>query len=224
MSTIRNRLLKTITFGDKFNIVDINNAVAGDVCLYDKINNKKIFVSGKYKITDFPPQLYTPIGIVIIPGNHAVHGINTTVIMSLVEMSCITPATGSLVSEPMCFSPQTDLAIPNYNVVIIKDEDNILKTNGFGYLSKNGVYASKTLKIPDPYNVDGSRNPDYYNKTVSSYNAMSDFKGRATSNTILGIRGVKNYSTWIPTYNNSSHYPAVSCCDMFYTEGTAQGQ
>jgi hypothetical protein len=68
-----------------------------------------------------------------------------------------------------------------------------------------------------------SRNPDYYNKTVSAYNAMADFNGKNNSNVLLGIRGVKNYHTWAPVYNTAAHYPAVSCCDMFYTEGTAQG-
>lgn len=211
------------TLGDGYTIVSIEDSVAGDCCLYDKINNQIIIVNGKFKKIDFPENLYTPVGIVIIPGNHMVHGVGTCVIMSLTEMSCTTPQTGSTLSETMCFSPQTDLSIPNYNVVIIKDSDT-LKTNGFGYLSKNGSYASSTLKIPDPYNADMSRNPDYYNKTVSSYNAMSDFNGRNNNNIVLGIRGVKNYSTWKPTYNTGTHYPASSCCDMFYTEGTSQGE
>lgn len=223
MSNIRNRLLKTIVNKSKYKIVSISEAVAGDVCLYDKTNHINILVNGKFSALDFPSQMYTPVGIVIIPGNHKLYGENTCSIMSLVEMSCSTPNTGSLTSEPMCFSPQNDLSIPNFNVVIIKDTD-VLKTNGFGYLSKNGIYNSTTLKIPDPYNADMSRNPDYYNKTVSAYNAMSDFKGKSNSNTVLGIRGVKNYSTWKPTSSTSTHYPAVSCCDMFYTEGTAQGQ
>lgn len=221
MSLFRNRLLKTL--GSKYKIVSIENSIAGDCCLYDKINKQILIINGKFTSNDFPLNMYTPIGIVIIPGNHAIYGDNTCVIMSLPEMSCNTPQVGSLTQDTMGFSPQTDLSIPNYNVVVIKDDDT-LKTNGFGYLSKNGVYNSTTLKIPDPYNPDMSRNPDYYNKTVSAYNAMSDFGGRNNNNIVLGIRGVKNYSNWLPTYNTGTHYPASSCCDMFYTDGTAQGE
>ena len=221
MSSYRNRLLKTLV--SRYKIVSIEDSTAGDCCLYDKINDQIIIVNGRFRKKDFPSDIYTPVGLVIIPGNHAIYGDDTCVIMSLTEMSCTTPQTGSLLSETMCFSPQTDLSIPNYNVVIIKDSDT-LKTNGFGYLSKNGEYAATTLKIPDPYNLDMSRNPDYYNTTVSKFNAMSDFDGRENNNIVLGIRGVKNYSTWKPTYNTGSHYPATSCCDMFYTEGTAQGE
>ena len=82
------------------------------------------------------------IGIVIIPGNHAVHGTNTCVMMSLVEMACSTPQIGSLTSEPMCFSAQIDHAeVSNFNVVVIKDSD-VLKTNGKSVLNydfKNGI-------------------------------------------------------------------------------------
>jgi hypothetical protein len=222
MSNVRNRLLKTLS-GDKFKIVSIAESVAGDVCLYNKVDKTTVIVNGKFKAIHFPSQIYTPYGIVIIPGNHEVHGENTCLIMSLVEMSYTNPKTGTLVGEPMCYSPQQDLAVvPNFNVVIVED-GGTLKTNGFGYLSKNGQYAYNSLCIPDPYNDDMSRNPNYYNTTVSVYNAMSDFKGRTYSNSVLGVRGVKNYNSWKPT-NTGTNYPAVSCCDMFYTEGTAQGQ
>ena len=68
-----------------------------------------------------------------------------------------------------------------------------------------------------------SRNPDYYNTKVSSYNCMSDFGGETNSNAVLSTRGNKNYTSWKPTYNTGSDYPAVSCCDIFFTEGTTQG-
>jgi hypothetical protein len=190
MSGFRNRLLKSVS-GDKYQIVSIADSIAGDVVLYNTSDGSKVIVNGKFNKNVFPADTYIPIGIVAIPGNHQLYGQNTCGVISLVEMSCTTPFTGTTTSSSMCFGPQSEYAITNYNVVIIKDDDT-LKTNGFGYLSKNGLYNSTTLKIPDPYLDNGLRNPDYYNTTVSAFNAMSDFKGKANSNTMLGIRGLKN--------------------------------
>ena len=89
MSTIRNRLLKTV--GSKFIIVTIPDTMAGDICFYDKINQTKIFVRGKFKLSDFPTENYTPIGIVVVPGIHNIYGANTCGIMSLTEMHCSYP-------------------------------------------------------------------------------------------------------------------------------------
>jgi hypothetical protein len=141
-------------------------------------------------------------------------------------MDCDTPTTGSILDPVMCHGPQTDITtIKNHNVVVIYDTDNItLKTNGFGYLSKNGLYNYSLYHIPDPYNSDMTRNPDYFNTEISLYNAMSDFNGRDTTTKILNVRGSKDYTTWTPTYNNATDYPAASCCDMYFTEGTSQGQ
>ena len=51
---------------------------------------------------------------------------------------------------------------------------------------------------------------------------MSDFKGKENTNTIIALRGVKDYSTWKPS-NVIADFPAASVCNMYYTEGTTQG-
>lgn len=222
-STIRNRMIKSA--GSNFKIVTIPETLAGDICFYDKVNQTKVFVRGRFRKSDFPLDLYTPIGVVFVPGIHNVYGANTCCILSLPDMNCTTPNIGSVNTQSICFGPQITQSTPTYNVVGIYNADHTaLSTAGFGYLSKNGFYNYQNTHIPDPYNSDMSRNPDYYSKAISAYNAMADFNGKNNSNMILGIRGVKNYHTWTPVYNTAAHYPAVSCCDMFYTEGTAQGQ
>ena len=40
---------------------------------------------------------------------------------------------------------------------------------------------------------------------------------------IITQRGTKDYNSWIPGKATEADYPAASCCDMFYTEGTYQG-
>lgn len=222
MKSLRRRFLLNIAKVHK--IVSIAEATAGDVCLYDIQNESYVIVNGKFCDKDFPLTNFTPIGIVAIPGSHEIYGENTCSIISLTEMCASSPTTGSVDStSTLSWGPQADVGtLKNFNVVVVMN-GTTLSTNGFGYLSKNGKYASTTLCIPDPYNEDMSRNPDYYNTSISAYNAMSDFNGKSNTKAIITLRGTKDYGTWKPTYNTANDYPAASCCDMFYTEGTNQG-
>lgn len=225
-TNINNKLERIINGSEYlFDTISVQNTSPGDICIYDNVTNKKIFISNSYPLDEISLNRFTPIGVVVVPGIHAVYGENTCGIISIVGMSCNTPSVGTIGDDDvMCFAPQADIAtLQNYNVVIVEDGSGGLKTNGFGYLSKNGDYAATSLHIPDPYLSDMSRNPDYYNTSVSKYNAMADFYGRANSNVVLSVRGNKDYSTWTPTSTTGTDYSAVSCCDMFYTSGTQQG-
>ena len=73
--------------------------------------------------------------------------------------------------------------------------------------------------------TDGSRNPGYYQTTSpsSTNNCLADFDGVGNTEKIIAQRGDKDYSSWIPAFNSETDYPAASCCDMFHTEGTSQG-
>ena len=95
MRSFRNRMLKS-ALGSNFQIVAISQTMAGDICFHDKITKQKIFVRGKFRKTDFPLDLYTPIGVVFVPGIHNVYGTNTCCIMSLPDMHCSYPTTGSI--------------------------------------------------------------------------------------------------------------------------------
>lgn len=224
MTTFRDRLLKSVRKATA-EPISVAEAEAGDIVFYDKKSETTLVVKGKFNASQYPLDQFNPLGVVVVPGNHEVYGYGTCSIISLMDMSCTTPDTGTLNNDSMCFSPSGDIGeIKNYNVVVVYDGAGGLKTNGFGYLSKNGNYASTTLQIPDPYNNDMSRNPDYYNTKISVYNCMSDFKGRVNSNGVLSARGKKDYTTWKPTYNTGKDYPAVSTCDMYTTEGVPQGQ
>lgn len=80
-------------------------------------------------------------------------------------------------------------------------------------------------QAPSPYLTDGSRNPAYYQTSSpsSSSNALADFDGIGNTEKIIVKRGTKDYNSWTPGRTNSPDYPAASCCDMFHTEGTSQG-
>ena len=190
--------------------------------LFDGNNVNIIAPTSLHKISK---DDYKPIGVVVVPGNHNVYGDNSCGVMSLVCMDCANPTTGSLNKISISWGANVDITeILNGNKCIVELSNGTLSTQNFGYLARNGVWAATgNYKIPDPYNEDGSRNANYYNTTVSAYNAMSDFKGEYNTQAIITKRGSKNYNQWVPEASTVNDYAAASCCHMFYTEGTQQG-
>lgn len=67
---------------------------AGDVLLWDKINQKKLFTSSD-NLSNYPADSYTPIGVVVIPASHNVYGDGSCGVMSLKEMNRESPDSGS---------------------------------------------------------------------------------------------------------------------------------
>lgn len=224
------------------NVIEIQLAdvVAGDICAFDGTNKRFFrFVDSGAK-DDI--KKYIPIGIVVIPASHDVYGTGECGVMSLKEMSCDTPSTGSISKKNMCWGPNdTDIStLPNLNKVPDGNTSNGIPTGiaSDGYLPSDlfnytdiqcvhdtDVYYFSSPYVPSPYLTDGSRNPGYYQTTSpsSSRNALADFDGKGNTQKIIAQRGTKDYNSWKPTYNVGTDYPAASCCDMFYTEGTKQG-
>ena len=161
-----------------------------------------------------------PIGIEVIPASHNVYGNGKGGVMSLTEMSIITPKQGSLEKETMTWGQNKDTQSPNHNKVVTVSNNN-LSSGNFGYLAKNGIYAG-TPYIPNPYNEDDTRNPQYYDKTVTTANAMSDFNGKTNTDTLITLRGLQNYDVWKPS-TAVTDYAAASVCDMYSTAGTQAG-
>ena len=222
------------------NVIEIQLAdvVAGDVCVFDGTNKRFFrFVDSGAK-DDI--KKYTPIGVVVIPTSHDVYGTGECGVMSLKAMSCDTPSTGGISEQYMYWGPY-NINIPELsylNQVPTGNTSNGIPTSStsYGYLPSDkfssiqcahdtDVYYDSSSYIPSPYLTDDSRNPGYYQTTSpsSSNNALSDFDGKGNTQKIITQRGTKDYNSWKPTYNSMADYPAASCCDMFYTEGTQQG-
>ena len=94
------------------------------------------------------------------------------------------------------------------------------------YLTASGAVSSYNFYAPSPYAKDGTPNPlyratSYSGGTIS--NALSYFDGRHQTDVILEARGEKDYGSWKPSTGTPEDYPAASCCDMYHTVGTAQG-
>lgn len=225
------------------NEIPLSDTKAGDVLLWDKTSARKLFVSSD-SLSSYPSDSYTPIGIVVIPASHDVYGDGSCGVMSLKPMNCSTPSTGGTSDQSMYWGEYgTDISsLTNYNVVChIGDNGNpqstIQGTTNMAYLPSDkfdtvqcphdtdAYYNGNSYYIPSPYLTNGERNPLYYQTTSpsSANNAMSDFDGIGNTEKIITQRGTKDYNSWKPTYNSQTDYPAASCCDMFYTEGTSQG-
>ena len=227
------------------NFKPIEEATYADLVLWD--GNKKVIVSGDdYSADTFPTSAYTPIGVVVIPASHNVHGDGIPTMMSLVNMSCSTPESGVTSNTGMCWGVNgTDISsLPNLNQVPYVGSngsvgDSIIGVTGSSYLPRDafntvanpydegtGYYFNDSDKYaPSPYVTGGGRNPLYYQTTSpsSTANCLADFDGRGNTDKILTQRGSRDYSSWKPTYNTQEDYPAASCCDMFHTVGTNQG-
>ena len=79
---------------------------------------------------------------------------------------------------------------------------------------------------PSPYASDGTPNPLYRATEYSGgsiNNALSYFDGRHQTDVILEARGERDYSSWKPGSGTPEDYPAASCCDIYRTVGTSQG-
>ena len=233
----RRTLLKTTSGGG----VDPIKSAPCDLCFYDRTTDSLIIVAGDaWNSSTYPSSRYVPIGVVVVPGSHNVYGDGSCGVMSLKGMDCDNPSQGAASNEYMYWGVYgTDIStLRNLDQVPTGNQANGLPTgeSDYAYLPSDNfsgtqcahdtdVYYNSSPYIPSPYLTDGSRNPGYYQTTSpsSSNNALADFDGRGNTNKIITQRGNKDYSSWKPTSDLDSDYPAASCCDMFHTEGTQQG-
>ena len=233
----RRTLLKTTSGGG----VDPIKSAPCDLCFYDRTTDSLIIVAGDaWNSSTYPSSRYVPIGVVVVPGSHNVYGDGSCGVMSLKPMNCSTPSTGGTSEQSMYWGEYgTDIsALSNLNQVPTGNTSNGIPTGqtSYAYLPSDkfsgtqcahdtdAFYYSSSY-IPSPYLTDGSRNPGYYQTSSpsSSSNALADFDGIGNTEKIINQRGTKDYNSWTPGRTTEADYPAASCCDMFHTEGTSQG-
>ena len=222
-----------------------SQSVACDICFYDKQKDKVVIVSqNDWSIENCPAEKYTPIGVVVVPGSHNVYNDGSCGVMSLKLMNCDTPATGGTSEQTMYWGVNgTDIStLPNLNKAPVGNTSNGIPINQVSFVhlpsdkfsvvqcahDTDAYYygsSSRYTPAPSPYLTDGSRNPGYYQTTSpsSTNNCLADFDGKGNTDKIIAQRGSKDYGSWTPGRLTKSDYPAASCCDMFYTEGTQQG-
>lgn len=226
-----------------YNVVEITHseAVAGDILAFDGAN-KRFFRFVDEGATDMI-QDYTPIGVVVIPTSHDVYGDGSCGVMSLKEMNCSTPDSGSISYEGIYWGQDgRDLSLSNLNQVPTGNTEDGIPTSqtNYSYLPSDkfnhyqclhdtdAYYYNSSNQSPSPYLTDGSRNPGYYQTTSpsSTNNCLADFDGKGNSD-ILWDNAVSQ-SDWktastITNNLNSGYSPAACCCWRYHTDGTQQG-
>ena len=214
---------------------------AGDVLLWDKINQKKLFTSSD-NLSSYPAESYTPIGVVVVPASHNVYGDGSCGVMSLKEMNYSTPDTGSTLYQYMYWGQYSrDLNLSNLTQAPTGNtEDGIptgqtaeprLPSDKFSTtqcLHDTDAYYYGSPYAPSPYLTDGSRNPGYYQTTSpsSSNNCLADFDGKGNSKILWDNATSQNdwkTASTITNNSNSGYSPAACCCWRYHTDGTQQG-
>lgn len=193
----------------------------GDVVLYDKANDSKVYVyHTDYNAIDYPLDKYTPIGVVVIPQDFLAEESEARM-MSLVDMSAKTPETGSTSYEYMNWggfaydgSSYTYRDVEGLENLSGKLQQNI-GTNGeligsqnnFGYLpsDKFANYPAPSDKlsgyydgngytyIPSPYDNSWDRSI-LYGKGTSGDSFLADINGKANTDVLIAAETLQ--STW----------------------------
>lgn len=215
-----------------------STAEACDVVFANKTTEQLIIVRDQ---EDWPSKdEWEPIGVVVIPGEHNVYNNGSCGVMSIVAMNCNTPTIGGD-NQDMHWGDIVDITtLFNYNKVVITSN----KSSNTSSRLSSGKYANLPIQrqiggipernhsqyAPSPYAgtdyKSGERNDSYSttkHDSALNKNVLADFDGRGNTSKIITQRGVKDYSSWKPIWYKEIDYPPASCCNMFKTTGTRQG-
>ena len=141
----------------------------GDIALYNsKTQSVEFMSSGSYMDNGFHYAHLTPIGVVAVPYNYTPD--NTTRIMSLVNMSCKNPGTGTTSTSGGNVSNNLNLRWgPNVDVANLKSYSLVNYVNG---KTGAGMGATSWVRIPSDtaFNSTGTIDPsgDYYYSNYDS--------------------------------------------------------
>ncbi len=193
----------------------------GDVVLYDKANDSKVYVYHTgYNAIDYPLDKYTPIGVVVIPQDFLAEESEARM-MSLVEMSPKTPETGSTSYEYMSWGGFANNG-SNYTYRDVEGLENlgskyqqIIGTNGelsggqsyYGCLPSDKFtnypapsdklagyyYDDGSNYIPSPYDNSWDRSI-LYGKGTSGDSFLADINGKANTDVLIAAETLQ--STW----------------------------
>ena len=219
-----------------------------DVVYYDSSMGMFLQIPGEYA-SDYTDSNYTPIGIVVVPSSHTDNSRRR--VMSLVNMNCNRPTSGSTSASSMYWGNDVGSLESKNSFPYIGTSPNSVTTSGTVKFKNNEIYLpsdsneenglmewpydnpSNSIEhfyynsnvyyyMCSPYKEDGSKDERYFS-TSNTGNVLADFDGKPNTEKIIAQRGSRDYSSWTPWANRSSDYPAASCCDMFHTIGTNQG-
>lgn len=218
------------------------NYELADIVVYDNVR-KKVRVISPQLINQIPTYRFQPVGIIAIPSSHNVYGTREAGVVSLRHARLSDSSTSE--SNILIKWGGADIIteLHNYGRFSIYEnnfETIKLSTNHYSRLpSDKTSFGSKFLnpkgeqdswyfydsfdKSPSSYSIDGSRNPDYYNTTIGSTNALSDFNGKLNTEIICSKATAqenwKNQEIMITNSSEAGYYPAACTCYKYNAGG-----
>ena len=219
----RRTLYSTPTEGKP--IIEANYA---DICYYNSDTEQFVIVD----VTDidkYTDARYTPIGVVVVPSSHTDEG--RPRIISLVNMSCNTPNTGSTSYENIYYggygyvvsglaqktmrpyigtSPSSVTAngtvkFEDKTCYLPSDEQNWIYTNPSNSNEHFFNNISSYNYMCSPYKQDGSKDERYFEEANSAnvYSILADFNGKTNTDKILAHDNSNSTSWQISTSINN---------------------
>ena len=175
----------------------------------------------------------TPIGVVVIPRKYATDG--KLRIMSLVEMSYLTPETGCKPTSTGEFGSsiywggnKIDIkSLINYQSVATKGGYNMGQAYYYWEDGHTNSSATDNNTMPPLFNQDGSLNPDLDTTTKILNNVpqllSEGMVGNHNTEEIMKLQTVDWSGETLTNNSNAGNYPAACACQRFHTDGTNAG-
>lgn len=175
----------------------------------------------------------TPIGVVVIPRKYATDG--KLRIMSLVEMSYLTPEigckptnTGEFGSSIYWGGNNIDVeSLTNYQSVATKGGYNMGWANYYWEDGHTNSSATDSNTMPSLFNQDNSLNPDLDTTTTILNNVpqllSEGMVGQHNTEEIMKLQTVDWSGETLTNSGVAGNYPAACACQRFHTSGTNAG-
>ena len=197
-----------------------------DIVLYDKNAAKLIIVkNADFSAEKYPYEGYSPVGVIVVPASHNVYGDGSCGVVSLMNMSCDTPDTGSIETNDIhwggygvdvntlqnldqapyvgtCKAPgdETSTVVGEYYSMCIPSD--VFESGSSAVQCPhdlNAYYSRNTSDYyasPSPYLTNGNRNPAYYQTTSPSSTANCLADFNGKQNTQILCNLVTRQSDW----------------------------
>ena len=175
----------------------------------------------------------TPIGVVVIPRKYATDG--KLRIMSLVEMSYLTPEIGCKPTNPGEFGSSIYWGGNNVDIESLTNYQSVATKGGYNmgmayYYQEDGhtdSSATDNTTMPPLFNQDESLNPDLDTTTKILNNVpqllSEGMIGSHNTEEIMKLQTVDWSRETLTNTKDAGNYPAACACQRFYTDGTNAG-
>lgn len=223
----------------------------GDIVLFNSLESKHEYVSRADYLIKFCSGIYQkpsfyPIGIVAVPPSQMPDGMAR--VMSINWMNCDSPETGGIHMLMTMGKWKEGFKQPKHEGFLAIDsfenQELTKKTSMVSLCSdrRSNFFGEDDIPVnpfdpkrrwdyeeyyaPSPYDSNGWINEAFRATSFNGkpfVNALADFDGKENTEEIIAECRKTKKSLWKPLETNKEDYPAATCCNMYHTVGTKQG-